>query len=184
LYFEVCFYTCNKKTYWTINLNDVRVTYPDLPSNSLLQSHSTSNTFHRHNLKHQTKTSIIPRVCGHLGCETIVDTGTYLIYGPQDQVQTLLGGIGNVEDCNGIENLPHIHFDLSDGETLTLSPYDYILRFEVNGDPECVVGISPDHDVIWTLGQVFLKSYYTVFDREKDRIGFSRIPRARVVTLK
>jgi len=125
----------------------------------------------------QTKASIIPRICGSSGCETIVDTGTYLIYGPQDQVNKLLGGIGNVDDCKGIDKLPHIHFDLMSNQTLTLSPHDYILQFDVNGVRECVVGISPDHDVIWTLGQVFLKSYYTVFDRDNDRIGFASIPK-------
>jgi hypothetical protein len=166
-----------KKTYWTITLQDVRVTHP---ASSFLQANANTatgtNSGTNHHVDHQMKTSLIPRICGSEGCETIVDTGTYLIYGPQDQVNKLLGGIGTVDDCKGIDNLPHIHFDLSSGDTLTLSPRDYVLQFEVNGALECVVGISPDHDVIWTLGQVFLKSYYTVFDRDADRVGFARLP--------
>jgi len=166
-----------KKTYWTINLQDVRVTHP---ASSFIQSNSGTKHLHSVDHSHQMKTSLIPRICGTEGCETIVDTGTYLIYGPQDQVTKLLGGIGNVDDCKGIDSLPHIHFDLTSGDTLTLSPRDYVLQFEVNGVMECVVGISPDHDVIWTLGQVFLKSYYTVFDRDGERVGFARLPRKRV----
>ena len=39
---------------------------------------------------------------------------------------------------------------------------------------DCVTGIAPDKDSIWTLGQVFLRNYYAVFDRGADRIGFAR----------
>ena len=39
---------------------------------------------------------------------------------------------------------------------------------------DCVIGIGPDNDPGWTLGQVFLRSFYTVFDRDTDRVGFIR----------
>ncbi len=51
------------------------------------------------------------------------------------------------------------------------------VQFTNDGKDECVTGISPDRDVIWTLGQVFLRSFYTVFDRDLNRIGFARLPR-------
>lgn len=38
---------------------------------------------------------------------------------------------------------------------------------------ECVTGIAPDEDVIWTFGQVMLRSFYTVFDRDENRIGLA-----------
>ena len=37
-----------------------------------------------------------------------------------------------------------------------------------------MIGIGPDNDPGWTLGQVFLRSFYTVFDRDTDRVGFIR----------
>jgi Eukaryotic aspartyl protease len=83
---------------------------------------------------------------------------------------------------------------------VTLAPKDYMLQFYVPeaGVPadecsnaqyehpdgqgidtnrcrlDCVTGIAPDKDTIWTFGQVFLRNYYAVFDRGVDRIGFAK----------
>lgn len=45
----------------------------------------------------------------------------------------------------------------------------------MNGVTDCVMGLAADtEDTGWTLGQVFLKSFLTVFDRDGGRIGFVR----------
>lgn len=51
-----------------------------------------------------------------------------------------------------------------------------MLEFDINGVTDCVLGLAPDtEDSGWTLGQVFLKSFLTAFDREDGgRIGFVR----------
>ena len=118
-------------------------------------------------------------------CTAIVDTGTYLIYGPQDQVTGKLGDVV-VDGCDDVKKLPDIVIVLYAGEDerparLTLHPHDYTLEFKVDAEEDCVSGIGPDNDDGWTFGQVFLRSFYTVFDRESDRIGFARSnPRASV----
>lgn len=114
------------------------------------------------------------------GCKSIIDTGTYLIYGPSDQLQTFLADM-TIKGCEEKHKLPNLGFMFKgyskNGKDtafeLILTPDDYVLEFEVDGKNDCVVGIGSDNeDSGWTLGQVFLKTYYTVFDRDSEAIGF------------
>ncbi len=114
------------------------------------------------------------------GCKSIVDTGTYLIYGPASQLQTLLADM-TIHKCEEKDSLPNLGFTFKgvvrDGKEtafeLILTPNDYVLEFEVDGRNECVIGIGSDPEESgWTIGQVFLKAYYTVFDRDSESIGF------------
>ena len=113
------------------------------------------------------------------GCKTIVDTGTYLIYGPGEKILNLLEGL-SLDSCKDKSKLPDLAFEFQ-GESkdrlkksieLILTPDDYVLHFRVDGEDDCVIGIVPDNlDTGYTIGQVFLKAYYTVFDRDNARIG-------------
>ena len=188
-----------EKTYWTIELIDVELQYGSKPATKTNLCASNPNG----------------------RCKAIVDTGTYLIYGPRDHVTGPLKDL-SVGACSDIEKLPKVTFIMYAGEgqtpaRLTLEPRDYVLEFNVPSDsqsvfleeglaagskhmeaanvdcadPEtakdsskctkdCVIGIGPDNDSGWTLGQVFLRSFYTVFDRDTDRVGFIRNnPRAK-----
>jgi Eukaryotic aspartyl protease len=149
------FVPVTEKTYWTINIKDVSIKYPHKPAQS--------------------------GFCPTGGCKAIVDTGTYLIYGPESQVTSMVSS--QLRGCGAHKNMPSFTFTFVTDEgqdvDLTLNPIDYILKFDIQSRKECVVGISPDKDTLWTLGQVFLRSFYTVFDRDQNRIGFARIPRRK-----
>lgn len=148
------FVPVTEKSYWTVKLADVRFQYPGQPA--------------------------VGGNCPSGGCKAIVDTGTYLLYGPSAQVHRIING--GISDCSDYTQMPNIIFDFDMGYnnaplSLTLRPIDYILKFQMNQRDDCVVGISPDQDTIWTLGQVFLRSFYTIFDRDSDRVGFAHLER-------
>jgi hypothetical protein len=148
--------------YWTINLINIRKVRFD-------EKGKETSEFEK-----EKKNKFCPE-----GCKTIIDTGTYLIYGPGEKILSLLDGL-SLDSCKDKQKLPDLAFELQ-GESkeglkksieLILTPDDYVLHFQVDGEDDCVIGIVPDNlDTGYTIGQVFLKAYYTVFDRDNARIG-------------
>jgi len=150
-----------EKNYWTITLLDIKK-YRNDNRNSSNDNEMVGN-------------ALCPS-----GCKSIIDTGTYLIYGPSDQLQNFLSDM-SIDKCSDKYKLPNLGFIFKGVQQngkdtafeLILTPDDYVLEFEVDGKPDCVVGIGSDNeDSGWTLGQVFLKAYYTVFDRDSESVGF------------
>lgn len=83
------------------------------------------------------------------GCETIVDTGTYLTYGPKEQVMKLFNGV-QMKTCDDMKTMPNIVFEVQGHQTpegqntvvqLTMEPEDYVLQYKMKEKVECVVGI-------------------------------------------
>jgi hypothetical protein len=163
------FVPVTRSTYWTLTLDDVSLSYPVgaiIPPGQKLKGN-----------------------CGKYGCRAIVDTGTYLIY--TSKFFGTPSAWSDFDHCIDTELLPNITFHFrTDGPnqriktqsskivSLTLEPREYILKFSNSKSKEdCVVGISPDKDSVFTLGQVFLRAYYTLFDRDENRVGFSKIHR-------
>jgi cathepsin D len=122
-----------------------------------------------------------------IGCPMVVDTGTSIITVPPLQWDKIHTAIGDVEaDCSNIDALPTLQFTFG-GKTFPLEPEFYVLRgATVNGDDECQLGIqgmSIGIPGIWILGDPFLRKYYTVFDRDQDRVGFALATQSSVVAV-
>jgi len=123
--------------------------------------------------------------CADGPCNTVCDSGTSLIAGPKKQINELnkqLGAVVNplgegiFPDCNMTSSLPNIQFVIN-GNTFTLTPHDYVLEITSDGETECLSGfegIDIPGEVLYILGDVFIATYYTVFDFDNLQVGWAK----------
>lgn len=110
-------------------------------------------------------------------CYAIVDTGTSLISVPDGQYNAVLAVITAGLDCDDIncqdvriDDFPTLHFGMVPDNMFQLQPRDYILCY---GWGQCSIQMQSTADEWWILGDVFLKTYYTLFDADNMRVGFA-----------
>nr|CAI9705243.1 unnamed protein product [Rangifer tarandus platyrhynchus] len=115
------------------------------------------------------------------GCEVIVDTGTSLILGPRRMVDNVLRLIGakpqgseHYVSCSAVNTLPSIDFTIN-GINYPVPAQAYTIK---GSDGNCYITFKqiPANTPreTWILGDVFLRLYFSVFDRGNDRIGLAQ----------
>ena len=111
----------------------------------------------------------------------ILDTGTSLIHGPSKEVSEIFKIIKkSSKDCNqnsgllactcsDVGEFPTIEFWLDDN-AFYINPEEYLLK---DGNT-CLVLITGANFKFWILGDVFLRSYYTIYDMKNEKVGIAR----------
>lgn len=118
--------------------------------------------------------------CQLVGKSAIIDTGTSYILMPPADAQALHAQIPGSTNNGGSPNYmvpcgtaAAVQFTFS-GVTYGVHPNDYVDKADSTGHmcASNIIGQQAYSANQWILGDVFLKNVYTVFDFDKDRIGF------------
>jgi hypothetical protein len=107
----------------------------------------------------------------------VIDSGTSLIVGSSDIVQPIVDKIGAIDaTCANNTGKPTVTFSF-DNIAYTLAPEDYIVKVTALGQTQCLLGIQaasfPSGFNYLIVGDVFMRKYYTHFDKNENRVGFA-----------
>ncbi|KAJ4480255.1 putative aspartic protease [Lentinula aciculospora] len=118
--------------------------------------------------------------------ETIIDSGTTIMYGPPTAVKTFYAKIPGsklVDEKNGFYSFPcgitsKISFSWG-GKSFILSLQNFSLGKTEDGSTQCIgalaglnLGLGSN---TWLLGDSFMKNVYTVFSFEQNAVGFANL---------
>lgn len=116
----------------------------------------------------------------------IVDSGTSLIVGPKADVKAVAKQMGAKVaapgeysvDCDQTLIDMEVQLAGADGTiTLTVPGEDLKIKICQAGQCQCLLGIA-GMDIgqpLWILGDVLMRDFYTMFDIDNERVGFSQL---------
>ncbi|XP_053446536.1 chymosin-like [Nycticebus coucang] len=111
-------------------------------------------------------------------CQAILDTGTSLLIGPSNDILNIQKAIGATMgpfglfriDCGSLSSMPTVVFEIH-GKKYPLPPTAYTNQ----GPGSCTSGFEGrDNSQRWILGDVFIREYYSVFDRTNNSVGLAK----------
>jgi hypothetical protein len=113
-------------------------------------------------------------------CSAIVDTGTSVIVGPTDIINSIYKDLGITQggylDCNNMSGFSNFIITINN-VAYVYPPSEYTMP---QGQDNCSPGFSGDGSSngnggfpFWILGDTFIRGLYTVFDFGNNRVGFA-----------
>lgn len=114
--------------------------------------------------------------------EVVVDSGSSYVYGPKETVERINKYLKAAEPirgqyrvkCSKIDKMPKVVFTVG-ARQFELEAKDYVMQIQFPDKVRCFSGFSNNNGgPLWTLGQVFMRNVYTIFDRGNDRLGFAQ----------
>lgn len=118
-------------------------------------------------------------------CTAVVDTGTSMLAWPSDIMKEVIDLSAVDDDCLNQKVLENLKFKIN-GLIFNLDPEYYVIKYPTSDknlrtveQNKCMNAymnlnaLSNDKKLTIILGIPFLKKYYTIFDREHNRIGFA-----------
>jgi len=118
--------------------------------------------------------------CGVDGCKAVLDSGTSVITTPKQYYNRLMSAM-NINKCKTksfYNKLPDLCFKIG-GDKHCLKKEDYIYKkYEDDNNPECndaflPLDLPPPKGPVWVLGDVFMRKFFVVHDRDKKRLGIA-----------
>ncbi|EPQ03835.1 Chymosin [Myotis brandtii] len=112
------------------------------------------------------------------GCQAILDTGTSMLVGPSSDILSIQKAIGATEDqygmfeinCGSLSSMPTVVFEIN-GKKYPLPASAYTSQ----DSGFCSSGFQgDDSSEQWILGDVFIREYFSVFDRANNRVGLAK----------
>jgi cathepsin D len=118
-------------------------------------------------------------LCKPYGCPFAVDTGTSLITGPSHMVNRVIDRLDVDEGCRRLKGgkLPKLAFEIDDTR-YEMEGEDYVMKVQEDGADVCIGGLRdldlpPEKGPMWIAGDVFLRKFYSVYDRNDLRVGLA-----------
>lgn len=109
-------------------------------------------------------------------CKASVATGTSSLICPQQMIQPFAWKVTPEKDCSNMEDLVPITIELGGKKNFTITPEEYVVETNYQGETVCIQGVNAGTpDDVFILGDAFLRNFYTVLDRENDRVGFAQV---------
>jgi hypothetical protein len=107
------------------------------------------------------------------GCQVAVDTGTSLLAGPTDVIESLDSKLDVKSDCSNMHELPLLGFIVG-GKVLNLRPADYVDQ----GEDGCstsfmTLDVPPPKGPLFIFGDPFLRRFVTIYDMDGPKVGFA-----------